>query len=139
MVHIFHPIYYIMANAVATFPLFGVSEDDTPTSFLKRARVLAKEENVSLPKYLLGMLRHALRGHDLSKIHFYQDGSGDTYNTDVLQKLIDEAHAESAVGLTTICNTKEESDEHFRKLREEAAREKESYEYVSTRVHQTIR
>jgi hypothetical protein len=100
---------------------------------------LAKEENVSLPKYLIGMLRHSLRGHDLSKIHFYQDGSGDTYNEEVIDKLVEEAHAESAAGLTTICNTKEESDEHFRKLREEAAREKESQKYVSARVHKTIR
>jgi hypothetical protein len=109
-----------MANAVATFPLLSVSEDDTPASFLKRARALAKEENVSLPKYLLGMLRHALRGHDLSKIHFYQDGSGDTYNVDVLQKLIDEAHAESAAGLTTVCNSKEELFAHLEKLEAEA-------------------
>jgi hypothetical protein len=97
-----------MANAVATFPLLSVSEDDTPASFLKRARALAKEENVSLPKYLLGMLRHALRGHDLSKIHFYQDGSGDTYNVDVLEKIFQEAHAELAAGELKTFNSAEE-------------------------------
>jgi hypothetical protein len=138
-----------MASSVATFPLFSVSgeDDDTLANFLKRARALAKEENVSLPKYLAGMLKHAVRGHDLSKIHFYQDGSGDTYNVDVLEKIFKEAHAESAAGLTTICKTKEEEDEHFRKLREEAAREatkevvkeKESHRHVSARVYQTIR
>jgi hypothetical protein len=129
-----------MASSSATFPLFNVSdEEDTPTNFLKRARALAKEEKVSLPKYLIGMLRHSLRGHDLSKIHFYQDGSGDTYNEDVLDRMHEETLAESAAGLTTICNTKEESDEHFRKLREEAVREKESQKHVSARVHQAIR
>jgi hypothetical protein len=79
---------------------------------------LAKEENVSLPKYLIGMLRHSLRGHDLSKIHFYQDGSGDTYNEEVIDKLVEEAHAESAAGLTTRGNTKEELFAHLRELRE---------------------
>jgi hypothetical protein len=85
------------------------------------------------------MIKHMLLGHDLSKIHFFQDGSGDTYNEDVLDEIFEEAHAELAAGLTTICNTKEESDEHFRKLREEAAREKENQKYVSASVHQTIR
>ncbi|MDR2628829.1 MAG: hypothetical protein LBC30_02465 [Puniceicoccales bacterium] len=98
-----------MASSVATFPLFGVSEDDdTPTSFLKRARALAKEENVSLPKYLAGMLKHAVRGHDLSKIHFYQDGSGDTYDVEEVRRTHEETLAESAAGLTTVCNSDEE-------------------------------
>jgi hypothetical protein len=117
MVHFFHPIYYIMANAVATFPLLSVSEDDTPASFLKTARTLAKEENVSLPKYLLGMLRHALRGHDLSKIHFYQDGSGDTYDVDALQKLIDEAHADDAAGELKTFNSAEEGLAYLAEIR----------------------
>jgi hypothetical protein len=115
-----------MASSSATFPLFNVSdEEDTPTNFLKRARALAKEEKVSLPKYLIGMLRHSLRGHDLSKIHFYQDGSGDTYNVDVLQKLIDEAHAESAAGLTVVCKTKEEALAYLEKLEAEVDAGKE--------------
>ncbi|MDR1232983.1 MAG: hypothetical protein LBJ75_01830 [Puniceicoccales bacterium] len=106
-----------MMNSSATFPLFGLSdEDETPTNLLKLARANAKEENVSLPKYLMGMLRHAIRGHDLSKIHFYQDGSGDTYNVDVLEKIFEEAHAESAAGLTTVCKTKEELFAHLEKL-----------------------
>jgi hypothetical protein len=105
-----------MASSSATFPLFGIlDEEDTPTSFLKRARVLAKEENVSLPKYLMGMLRHAVLGHDLSKIHFYQDGSGDTYNEDVLDKIHEEMEVESKAGLTTVCNSKEEMDALFAK------------------------
>jgi hypothetical protein len=109
-----------MVNAVATFPLFSTSkEDDTPASFLKRARAMAKEENVSLPKYLAGMLKHALRGHDLSKIHFYQDGSGDTYNVEFIDKAFKQMEEDSKAWLTTICKTKEESDEFFRKLREE--------------------
>jgi hypothetical protein len=87
---------------------------------LKRARALAKEENVSLPKYLAGMLKHAIRGHDLSKIHFYQDGSGDTYNEDVIQKLIDEAHEDDAAGLTITCNSKEELDALFEQWEKES-------------------
>ncbi|MDR1528775.1 MAG: hypothetical protein LBS22_04310 [Puniceicoccales bacterium] len=110
-----------MASSSTAFPLFGVSEeDDTPTNFLKRARALAKEENVSLPKYLIGMLRHSLRGHDLSKIHFYQDGSGDTYNEDVIDKLVEEAHAESEAGLTTTCNSDEEVVALFEQWKKES-------------------
>jgi hypothetical protein len=107
-----------MASSSATFPLFGVSDgDDSPTNFLKRARALAKEENVSLPKYLAGMLKHAIRGHDLSKIHFYQDGSGDTYNVEEVRRTHEETLAESAAGLTTRGNTKEELFAHLRELR----------------------
>jgi hypothetical protein len=99
-----------MTSSAATFPLFSLSndEDDTPASLLKRARALAKEENVSLPKYLMGMLRHAIRGHDLSKIHFYQDGSGDTYNEDVIDKLVEEALADDAAGKLKTFNSAEE-------------------------------
>ncbi|MDR2628438.1 MAG: hypothetical protein LBC30_00330 [Puniceicoccales bacterium] len=116
-----------MASSVATFPLFSVSDedDDTPTSFLKRARVLAKEENVSLPKYLAGMLKHAVRGHDLSKIHFYQDGSGDTYNEDVLDRIAEQSDAESAAGLTVVCKTKEEALAYLEKLEAEVDAGKE--------------
>jgi hypothetical protein len=108
-----------MASSSVTFPLFNVKKDTT-SDFLAKARMLAKEENVSLPKYLAGIIKHMLLGHDLSKIHFYQDGSGDTYNVDVIQKLIDEAHAESAAGLTVVCNSKEELDAFFAKLEMES-------------------
>jgi hypothetical protein len=105
-----------MASSSATFPLFGIpEEEDTPASFLKRARANAKEENVSLPKYLAGMLKHAVRGHDLSKIHFYQDGSGDTYDVEEVRRTHEETLAESAAGLTIVCNSKEEMDALFAK------------------------
>jgi hypothetical protein len=120
MVSFFHPIIIIMASSVATFPLLIASEEDDTKNFLKRARELAREENVSLLKYIGGMLRHALRGHDLSKIHFYQDGSGDTYNEDDLDRMHEEALAESAAGLTTVCNTTEEALAHLEKLKAEA-------------------
>ena len=108
MVSFFHPIIIIMASSVATFPLFSVSEEDDTTSFLKRARAMAKEENVSLPKYLAGMLKHAIRGHDLSKIHFYQDGSGDTYDVEEVRRTHEEALAESAAGELKTFNSAEE-------------------------------
>jgi hypothetical protein len=111
-----------MASSSATFPLFDIpEEEDTPTSFLKRARANAKEENVSLPKYLAGMLKHAIRGHDLAKIHFYQDGSGDTYDVDVLEKIFEEAHVESAAGQSYRCETAEEGLALLKKWKEEAA------------------
>jgi hypothetical protein len=44
---------------------------ESTEEFLAHARVLAAEGHVSLPKYLVAMLRHAMKGHDLSKIHFY--------------------------------------------------------------------
>ncbi|MDR1173821.1 MAG: hypothetical protein LBK24_03445 [Puniceicoccales bacterium] len=106
-----------MMNSSATFPLFGLSdEDETPANLLKRARANAKEENVSLPKYLMGMLWHAIHGHDLSKIHIYQDGSGDTYDVEEVRRTHEEALAESAAGLTTVCKTKEELFAHLEKL-----------------------
>jgi hypothetical protein len=120
MVHNFHPIYYIMANAVATFPLLSVSEDDTPASFLKRARALAKGENVSLLQYVAGMLRHALRGDNLTNVHFYQDGSGDTYNTDDLDRMHEETLADKAAGRTITCNSKEEMDALFEQWKKES-------------------
>jgi hypothetical protein len=133
MVRFFHPIISIMANAVATFPLYKISKNPTD-DFLAKAKKLADKEKVSLLQYIGGMLKHALRGHDLSKIHFYQDGSGDTYNVEFIDKAFKQMEEDSKAGLTTICKTKEESDEHFRKLREEAAREKENHKHVSTRV-----
>jgi hypothetical protein len=96
-----------MTNSLATLPIFKVS-DDTTQDFLAKARAFAAEEQVSRPKYLAGMLKHALRGHGLSKVHFYQDGSGDTYYEPVLDKLYDETMTASAAGLITVCNGGEE-------------------------------
>ncbi|MDR1173622.1 MAG: hypothetical protein LBK24_02400 [Puniceicoccales bacterium] len=107
-----------MTNSLAAFPLFKIRKKTTD-DFLAKAEVLAKEENVSLSQYLAGMLKHALRGHDLSKIHFYQDGSGDTYNTDVLDEIARQSDVESAAGLTTVCKTKEELFAHLEKLKAE--------------------
>jgi hypothetical protein len=111
-----------MVNSLPIFSLFSVSDDTQ--DFLAKAR--AADEHISFPKYQAGMPKHTLRGHDLSKVHFYQDGSGDTYSESVLDKLYDETMAESVAELTTVCHTKEEFDEHFRKLREEVARKKEN-------------
>ncbi|MDR1890632.1 MAG: hypothetical protein LBQ23_00395 [Puniceicoccales bacterium] len=127
-----------MVNSSATFPIFSIPEDSTQ-DFLARARALAAEEHVSLPKYLAGMLRHAIRGDNLANIHFYQDGSGDTYDVEEVRRTHEETLAESAAGLTTVCNTMEESDEHFRKLREEVEKEKEKQQNVSRRIFQKVR
>jgi RNA-binding protein YhbY len=116
MVHDFHPIIITMANAIATFPLFKISKSPTDDS-LANAKKLADKENVSLLQYIGSMLKHALRGHDLSKIHFYQDGSGDTYNEEVLDEMARQSDAESAAGLTTKGKTKEELFAHLRELR----------------------
>ncbi|MDR1890634.1 MAG: hypothetical protein LBQ23_00405 [Puniceicoccales bacterium] len=110
-----------MVNSSATFPIFGAS--DSSQDFLARARVLAAEEHVSLPKYLAGMLKHALRGHDLSKVRFYQDGSGDTYYEPVLDKLYEETMAASAAGLSYRCKTAEEGLALLKKWKEEAVSE----------------
>jgi hypothetical protein len=107
-----------MASSAATFPLFSLSndEDDTPASLLKRARALAKEENVSLPKYLIGMLKHAIRGHDLSKIHFYQDGSGDTYNVEFIDKAFKQMEDDDAAGKLKTFNSAEEGLAYLEEL-----------------------
>jgi hypothetical protein len=111
-----------MVSSVTTFPLFSLSDedDDTPASLLKRARVLAKEENVSLPKYLAGMLKHAVRGDNLAHVHFFQDGSGDTYSEDDLDRMHKEALADDAAGLTITCNSKEELDALFEQWKKES-------------------
>jgi hypothetical protein len=97
----------------------GVSEfSEFPEDFLKIVVEHVAEEHVTPAQYAAAMLWHAVRGHDLSKIHFYQDGSGQTYNEDVLDEMLAQSDAESAVGLTTVCHSKEESNEHFRKIRE---------------------
>jgi hypothetical protein len=104
-----------MTSAAKSFIL---GEADLDRGVFRKIRAKAKEENVTIAQYLAAMLRHALKGHDLSKIHFYQDGSGLTYNVDVLDEMLAESDAEDAAGLTTVCHSKEESDEHFRKIRE---------------------
>jgi hypothetical protein len=81
-----------MTNSSATLPIFNISDDTR--DFLAKARAAAAEEHVSLPKYLAGMLRHAIRGHDLSKVHFYQDGTGDTYYEPVLEEALRQAAGE---------------------------------------------
>jgi hypothetical protein len=113
-----------MANSFAAFPLFKIRQKTTD-DFLAKAEVLAKEENVSLLQYIAGMLKHSLRGDNLAHVHFFQDGSGDTYNTDDLDRMHEEALADDAAGLITVCNTKEESDEFFRKLEAEVDAGKE--------------
>jgi hypothetical protein len=115
----FLPYIISMTNSLATFPLFKIRRDLT-SDFLAKAQALADEEHVSVAQYLAGMMKHIFLGHDLSKIHFYQDGSGDTYNEDVLDRLHEEFEAESKAGLTTICNTKEELFAHLRKIKEAA-------------------
>jgi hypothetical protein len=105
-----------MASSSATFPLFKVRRKTTD-DFLAKAQVLAKEENVSLPQYLAGMLRHSLRGDNLANVHFFQDGSGDTYNTDDLDKMHEEALVDDAAGLTSSGKTKEELFAHLKELR----------------------
>jgi hypothetical protein len=105
-----------MASSSATFPLFNVRKDTT-SDFLAKARALAKEENVSLPKYLAGMIKHMLLGHDLSKIHFFQDGSGDTYNEDVLDRMHEEAMADEAAGELKTFSSAEEGLAYLAEIR----------------------
>jgi hypothetical protein len=94
---------------------FILSETDLDRGVFRKIRAKAKEENVTIVQYLAAMLRHALKGHDLSKIHFYQDGSGQTYNVDVLEKIHEETMAESKAGLTYRCETTEEVHALFAK------------------------
>ncbi|MDR1890630.1 MAG: hypothetical protein LBQ23_00385 [Puniceicoccales bacterium] len=95
-----------MVNSSATFPIFGAS--DSSQDFLAKARALAAEEHVSLPKYLAGMLRHAIRGDNLANIHFYQDGSGDTYDVEEVRRTHEETLAEDAAGELKTFDTAEE-------------------------------
>jgi hypothetical protein len=126
-----------MVNSSATFSLFSVPDD--AQDFLAKARAAAAEEHVSLLKYLAGMLRHVIREDNLANIHFYQDGSGNTYDVEAIRRLYEQSEAKSASGPTPICNTREESDEHFTKLREDAAREKEKQQNVPRRIFQKVR
>jgi hypothetical protein len=79
-----------------------------PEDLMASVRARAKEENVSVPKFIRGMIRHAMRGDDLSNLHFYQDGSGDTYDVEAIRKMCEQSEAESKAGLTTVCNSDEE-------------------------------
>jgi hypothetical protein len=92
------------------------------------------EENVSLPQFIRGMLRHALRGHDISRIHFYRDGFGDAYNVDVPDKML----AESDAGLTAVCHTKEELFTLLNKWKMESVEKKRGGNKVSARVYSGI-
>jgi hypothetical protein len=87
---------------------FILSEADLDRGVFRKIRAKAKEENVTVAQYLAAMLRHALKGHDLSKIHFYQDGSGDTYDENEVDRTHEETMAASAAGLSYRCKTKEE-------------------------------
>jgi hypothetical protein len=113
-----------MANSMVSFPPFKVSWG-TVDNDLASLQALADEEKVSLPKYLLGMLKHAIRGDNLANVHFFQDGSGDTYNTDDLDRMHEEFEAESKAGLTTKGKTKEELLAHLEKLEAEVDAGKE--------------
>jgi hypothetical protein len=111
-----------MTSAAKSFIL---SEADLDRGVFRKIRVKAKEENVTIAQYLAGMLRHALKGHDLSKIHFYQDGSGQTYNVDVLEKMFAESDANDAAGKLKSFATPEEGLNYLRKIREAAEAGKE--------------
>jgi hypothetical protein len=96
-----------MANSSATSPPFK-SKGNTTNDFLAKAKALADEENVSLAQYVAGMLRHALRGDNLANVHFFQDSSGDPYNTDDLNRMHEEALADDVAGeLKTFKNAEE--------------------------------
>ncbi|MDR1255523.1 MAG: hypothetical protein LBJ94_01160 [Puniceicoccales bacterium] len=99
---------------------FILSETDLDRGVFRKIRAKAKEENVTIAQYLAGMLRHALKGHDLSKIHFYQDGSGQTYNLDVLDEIQQESDADFAAGRGYRCETKEQVHALLVKLKEVA-------------------
>jgi hypothetical protein len=92
---------------MVSFPPFKVSWG-TVDNDLASLQALADEEKVSLPKYLLGMLKHAIRGDNLANVHFFHDGSGDTYNTDDLDKMHEEALADEAAGELKTFNSAEE-------------------------------
>lgn len=91
--------------------MFDVSKN--PKDLLVKARALAAAEHVSLPKFLAAMLRHAIRGDNLANIHFYQDGSGDTYDVEEIRRMCKQAEAESRAGLTTVCGSKGELLAHL--------------------------
>jgi hypothetical protein len=101
-----------MTSAAKSFIL---GEADLDRGVFRKIRAKAKEENVTIAQYLAAMLRHALKGHDLSKIHFYQDGSGLTYNVDFIEESFRQAEEDIAAGRGYHCETKEEVHALFAK------------------------
>ena len=97
-----------------------ISMADWPRSLLRSIRARAAEENVTLEQYLSAMFWHALKGHDLSKIHFYQDGSGDTYDLDEVARTHEQAMADDRAGELKTFETAEEGLAYLRKIRENA-------------------
>jgi hypothetical protein len=87
---------------------------------LEKIIACATEENVTPAQYMVAMLWHAMRGHDLSKIHFYQDGSGQTYNEDVLTEIHEQTMAEDRAGELKTFKTAEEGLAYLKKIRENA-------------------
>jgi hypothetical protein len=104
---------------------FQLSEHRTldKISLQRLARALATEGYVSIPKYLAGLLRDAVRGDDLAKIHFYQDGSGDTYDVEEIRGRHEETVTEAAAGQSNRYKTAEEGFASFKKWKEDALRE----------------
>ncbi|MDR1433242.1 MAG: hypothetical protein LBI61_02800 [Puniceicoccales bacterium] len=96
---------------------FILNAADSSRDLLAKARALAVEERVSLPKYLAAMLWHAIRGHDLANIHFFQDGSGDSYDSEVIRKMCEQAREESARGECLVFETDDECRNYFKEIR----------------------
>jgi hypothetical protein len=108
-----------MANALKNF-VIGESDFSEAEGLLEKIISAAAEENVTPAQYMVAMLWHAMKGHDLSVIHFDQDGSGDTYNTEVLDKMFKQSDAESAAGELKALSSAEEGLAYLRKIRENA-------------------
>jgi hypothetical protein len=68
----------------------------------------ALEEHVSILQYITGIIKHFACGDDHSRIHFYQDGSGDAHNEDVPSKIDEETMGDSRARLSYCCETAEE-------------------------------
>jgi hypothetical protein len=94
-----------MMNSSMTFPIFSTSH--TTQNFPINTRALDAEKYVSLPKFLVGMLFHAICRDNLGTIHFSQDDSGDTSDVEEVRQTQEETLAESAAGFTTVCNSDE--------------------------------
>ncbi|MDR0693414.1 MAG: hypothetical protein LBF49_02465 [Puniceicoccales bacterium] len=115
-----------MADSSEKFPLLALAEEGgSSASFLKMARALAKEENISLPKYLMGMIWHSVHGHNLSKIHFYQDGSGDTYDIEFIGEVFRQMEADDAAGKLKTFNSAEEGLAYLAEIRKVVSAGKE--------------
>jgi hypothetical protein len=105
-----------MVNAAKKFVL-GESDFSEADGLLEKIIACATEESVTPAQYMVAMLWHAMRGHDLSKIHFYQDGSGQTYNEDVLTEMHEQTMAEDRAGEL---ETFHSAEEFIASLRREA-------------------